>query len=166
MCLTPGAACRLLAGVMRSLMPEGNGKKRKQKRRELYQMCLTPGAVCRLLAGGDAEFDARGKWLVLEEWTETFHLPWQWCLCRYSFVLLDLLSQLWGGEAVLEHFPASEVTTKLGINPFAAPACKISRLKSAHTHTQLQTVYFLVLHTTNQLPILISFNKKLNPFAC
>ena len=75
MCLTPGAVCRLLAVVMRSLMPEGNGKKRKQKRRELYQMCLTPGAVCRLLAGGDAEFDARGKWLVLEEWTETVHLP-------------------------------------------------------------------------------------------
>ena len=54
-------------------------------------------------------------------------------------MLLDLLSQLRGGEVVLEHFPASEVTTKLGINPFAAPACEISRLKSAHT--ELQTVF-------------------------
>ena len=30
----------------------------------------------------------------------------------------------------------------LNINPFTAPACNISGLKSAHTHTLLQTVYF------------------------
>ena len=35
------------------------------------------------------------------------------------------------------------------INPFTAPACKVSRLKDAWTH--LQTVYFPVLSTVNAM---------------
>ena len=44
------------------------------------------------------------------------------------------------------------LTMKWYINPFTAPACKVSGLKS--TPRRLQTVYFPVLRTTNLLSVL------------
>ena len=53
---------------------------------------------------------------------------------------------------------AVPIAIAASVNPFTAPACKISRLKNARTH--LQTVYFLVLSISSA----VCFDE--NPFTC
>ena len=66
----------------------------------------------------------------------------KWCVNIDICLLFTWLCLLW----------ARTLCGCLGINPFTAPAHKISRLKSAYTC--LQTVYFSVLCQANQILIL------------
>ena len=50
-------------------------EEKKTKKKRTVPDVSYPRCCLQTARGGDAEFDARGKWLVLEEWTETVHLP-------------------------------------------------------------------------------------------
>ena len=56
-----------------------------------------------------------------------------------------MITGVWGGGGGKR----AEKSVHPSVNPFTAPACKISRLKNAPTH--LQTIYFQVLHILNLL---------------